>query len=241
MMNEDEIRNTIEQAISLSLRSIVLPGISDAELVRSGFSSEQFNVLVIQLEASGQASLKLRPEIHLFLRISNTDVLEVADRPEFLIQILKGSDQLHALAKTERDWAVAWEEGLRPIKADALRSMREDLQGMGDSLTEDSYAFKAGMVLFASELVGPYVDRIASFLGFSRSFVQVIGTRLVESKIWKGDAVECDKWFDSEKGYTAFLLDLLVAEGRATRQWSKEKGAYRYKNVDVEPRSQFTV
>jgi len=107
--------------------------------------------------------------------------------------------------------------------------MREDLQSMDDSLTEDSYPFKAGMVLLASEMVGPYVDRIATFLGFPTSFVQVIATRLVESKIWEGDEVQCDNWFDPEKGSVAFIADLLLAQGRLTRQWSEEDGAYRYR------------
>src|SRR5215831_16364095 len=114
MMNEETIQETIEQAISVSLQNIVLPGISDAELIRSDFSAEQFNALTTQLEEYRQTSLRLRPEIHLFLRISNNDLLQVTDRPEFLIQVCRDfehSHQLHAVATTERDWAVAWEQG----------------------------------------------------------------------------------------------------------------------------------
>ena len=59
--------------------------------------------------------------------------------------------------------------------------------------------------------------------------MQVVGTRLQEAKIWEGDEVSCESWFDPNKGATAFLLDLLVAEGKLVRRWSEEKKEYAYR------------
>jgi len=42
-----------------------------------------------------------------------------------------------------------------------------------------------------SELVGPYVDRIATFLRYPRSLVQVMEARFQEAKIWEGDGRVC--------------------------------------------------
>jgi hypothetical protein len=63
---------------------------------------------------------------------------------------------------------------------------------MNATLAEDSYPFQAGMVLLASELVGPYIDRIATFLGYVPSFVQVIAARLCEARIWEDDQVRAN-------------------------------------------------
>lgn len=56
---------------------------------------------------------------------------------------------------------------------------------MDETLAEDSYTFQAAMVLLASELVGPYSDRVATFVGYPPSLVQVIAVRLEEAKIWE--------------------------------------------------------
>jgi hypothetical protein len=52
--------------------------------------------------------------------------------------------------------------------------MKEDVWRINATQAEDSYPFHAAMVLLASELLGPYIDRIATFLGYGYvpSFVQ---------------------------------------------------------------------
>lgn len=40
--------------------------------------------------------------------------------------------------------------------------MKEDVWKMNATLTEDSYTFQAAMVLLASAVVGPYLDRYAA-------------------------------------------------------------------------------
>jgi hypothetical protein len=97
------------------------------------------------------------------------------------------------------------------------------------------------MVLLASELVGPYSERIVTFVGYPRGLVQVIGARLQESKIWEGDEVHCEEWFDPQKGAVAFMLDLMVAEGKITRTWSREKKQYVYHENEISAVSDFAV
>ena len=61
-----------------------------------------------------------------------------------------------ALKKTGR-WLG--DEACKPIKRAALQGMRRDVGNMDVSL--GSYAFQAAMTLLASELVGPYADRVS--------------------------------------------------------------------------------
>ena len=89
----------------------------------------------------------------------------------------EGND-FRAMASTSKDWAMALGRGVEPIKQAALQSMRRDVCNIAGDIAEDSYTFQAAMVLLASELVGPYVDRIATFLGYPPSLVQVMAARL---------------------------------------------------------------
>ena len=69
--------------------------------------------------------------------------------------------------------------------------LRRFARGLEGRIPENNYTFQAAMVLAASERVGPYTDRVASFLGYPRGFVQVISGRLTEARIWDGDQVRC--------------------------------------------------
>ena len=199
-------------------------------------SSERLQHLALQLEEHGHGEIRISAEIELFLRVSNTDVLSSIQWAAFRAKVNTEENELHALAIPETDWEFAWQRGIEPIKHDALEGMRRDVRDMNETLEEDSYSFQAAMVLFASELVGPYSDRIAMFLGYPSSLVQLMAARLQEAKIWQDDHVHCDSWFDPEKGAVAFMLDLMVAEGQLLRKWSEEKKQYSYhvpENVEV--------
>lgn len=132
-------------------------------------------------------------------------------------------------------------EGIEPIKEAALEGMRRDLWNVAEILPQDGYPFQAAMVLLASELVGPYVDRIATFLGYPRSLVQVIAARLQEARIWEGEEVRCEGWFDPKDSGIALLLDLMVSEGRLVRHWSEEKNQYTYHVPDIRASSQLAT
>ena len=137
-------------------------------------------------------------------------------------------DHLLAVASSDTNWELAWEHGIEPIKQAALQSLKSDVWAMDEELAEDSYTFRAAMVLLASYMVGPYTDRVATFLGYPVGFVQVIAARLIESGIWAGDEVSSEPWLDPLKGHVSFMLDPMVAEGKFTARWSEEKGQRNY-------------
>jgi hypothetical protein len=173
--------------------------------------------------------------------MSSTDALLSIESAEFLIKLNVDSDNVFAAVSTEKDWETAWKQGIEPIKDPALRSLRTDVRNTTEILDESSYGFQAAMVLFASELVGPYGGCIASFLGYPRCLVQVMGARLQEARIWEGDDVNCEEWFDPQKGAIAFMLDLKVAEGTMIRTWSQERKRYVYRESDVRAVSRLAV
>jgi hypothetical protein len=69
----------------------------------------------------------------------------------------------------------------------------------------------------------------------------VIAARLQEAKIWENDEVRCETWFDPKQRGLAFLLDVMVAEGKLFRRWSEEKKQYTYRESDIRAVSQFAV
>ena len=232
-MELDGIRTAIEKALCACVLDIQLPGIADGEAKPPVVSSEQLQWIAAQLEQHGHGEVKLVVEVELFLRISNTDVLSSIECTEFRVSINAEADHLRAVASSEKDWAKAWERGIEPIKKFTLESMKNDVWNFDATLAESSYTFQAAMVLLASELVGPYVDRIAAFVGYPLGLVQVIAARLHEAKIWESDEVRCERWFDPQKGAVEFLLDLMVAEGKLIRAWSHEKRQYAYREADT--------
>jgi len=235
-MELHSIRSVIEQALLLSVLEVQLEKIADADLKNISISSEQLQHLVSELEQHGHGEVRISVEIELFLRVSNTDVLSSIQWVAFRARVSTEGNELGAVVSPERDWEMAWQRGIEPIKHDALQGMRRDVRNMNETLHEDSYSFQAAMVLFASELVGPYGDRIATFLGYPPSLVQLIAARLQEAKIWQDDDVDCDNWFHPDKGAVAFMLDLMVAEGQLLRKWSEEKKQYSYhvpENMEV--------
>jgi len=240
-MNVDRIRAVMEEAVSVSVHGIQLPGITDAAVKNAAVCSEQLQRVAAQLEQRGHGETSLSAEVELFLRVSNTDVLRLVESTAFRVRVNADGNDLRAVASSEKDWAKAWERGMEPIKQAVLQGMRRDVWNMDETLAEDSYTFQAAMVLFASELVGPYFDRIATFVGYPLALVQVMAARLQEAKIWEGDEVRCESWFDPQKGKIAFLLDLMVAEGKLIRGWSEEKKQYTYHAPDNRAVSHFAV
>src|SRR5271165_3566622 len=191
-MDLDIIRTVIEEAVSVSVQGIQLPGIAGAEIKKVAVSSKQLHRVAAQLEQHGHSEIKLQAEVELFLRISNTDVLSSIECADFRVLVSADGNVLCAVASSEKDWGRAWERGIEPVKQAALQGMRRDVWNMDGTLAEDSYTFQAAMVLLASELVGPYVDRIATFLEYPLELVQVVGARLHEAKIWESDEVRCE-------------------------------------------------
>jgi len=119
--------------------------------------------------------------------------------------------------------------------------MKSDIWNMDESLAEDSYSFQAAMVLFTSEMVGPYVGRIVTLLGYPLGLVQVMAARLHESRIWEGNEVRCEGWFDPQKGAATFIMDCMVAEGKLVHKWFEEKNQFAYHSPDIREPSHLAV
>jgi len=240
-MDLDRIRTVIEEALAVSVQGVQLPGIAEAGVRKAALSSAQLQRVANELDQNGQGEIRFSADVELFLRVSNTDVLGSIECTGFRVRLNADGNDLRAVASTDKDWGMAWERGIEPIKQAALQGMRRDVWNMDETLAENSYTFQAAMVLLASELVGPYFDRIATFVGYPLALVQVIAARLQEARIWEGDEVRGEGWFDPQKGPIAFMLDLLVAEGKFVRTWSKAKKQYVYNEADVKAVSHFAV
>ena len=227
-MNLDGVRATIEKAVSDCVDGIHLPGIASAAVRKVAVSSEQLQRVAAQLEQHGKCEITLSAEVELVLRVSNIDALRSIERTEFRVTVNADAENLLAVASSDTNWELAWEHGVEPIKQAALQSLKNDVWAMDGELAEDSNTFRAAMVLLASYMVGPYTDRVATFLGYPVGFVQVIAARLIQSGIWAGDEVSSEPWLDPQKGHISFMLDLMVAEGTFTARWSEEKGQRSY-------------
>jgi hypothetical protein len=69
-MQLDKIRTAIENAISVSVHEIQLPGIDGADVESVTVPSGQLQLVATQLEQDGQSEIKLSADIELYLRIS---------------------------------------------------------------------------------------------------------------------------------------------------------------------------
>jgi hypothetical protein len=87
---------------------------------------------------------------------------------------------------------------------------------------------RTAMVLLASDFVEPYPDRVATFLGYPVSLVQVIATRLTEARIWEGYEIHCERWYDPQHGRVSFIIDVMIATGHIIRVWMEEKNQHGY-------------
>src|SRR5437867_3711701 len=119
---------------------------------------------------------------------------------------------------------------IRSVIEQALLLSVQEIQfaGIADAALKKVSVSSEQLQHLASELVGPYSDRIATFLGYPLGLVQLMAARLQGAKIWQDDHVHGESWFDPEKGAIAFMLDLMVAEGQLVRRWSEEKKQYSY-------------
>jgi hypothetical protein len=237
----EQIRRVIQDTLTVFVRGIKVPGIAEAALRKAALSLRKLQSIAAQLERHSYGEINVSAEVELFLRMSSMEALLSIESAEFLIKLNRESDDVIATVSTEKDWETAWERGIEAIKDPALQSLRTDVRNMTEIIDESDYGFQAAMVLFASELVGPYEGCLASFLGYPRCLVQVMAARLQEAKIWEGEYVNCGEWFDPQTGTIAFMLDLRVAEGKMIRTWSQERKRYLYRESNVRTVSRFAV
>lgn len=99
---------------------IQLPGIADAAVRNAAVSSAQLQRIAAELEQHGHSEISLSAEVELFLRISNSDVLQTIEATAFRVTVNVDGNDLRAVASNEKDWGMVWERGIEPIKQPAL-------------------------------------------------------------------------------------------------------------------------
>jgi hypothetical protein len=224
------LREKIADAISLSVGSIKCFGIDDAETKNVAISSRHLHQIAAQLERENQMSVAISAEIELFLRLCNSELVASVQFISFRVELWSDDDGIRAAAVNEQEWTATWEKGIAPIKQAVLQSMKRDVWNIDPTLAEDSSTFQIAMILFASEVVGPWSEGIATFLGYPRAIVEVVAARLYEGRIWENGEVRYEKWSDPNIGGTCLFMDLMVAEGSLIRRWSEKDQQFRYFN-----------
>lgn len=89
--------------------------------------------------------------------------------------------------------------------------------------------------------MGPWSDRIATFLGDPPGLVQVVVARLYEDRIWENEEVRSETWFDPHNGGVAFIVDLMVAKGVLIRRRSEEEQQFAYRAAGLPAVSHFAI
>lgn len=228
MTDLNHIRSAVAKAITTYVSRIDVEGIEAAELSSISVDSQDLQQATAKLWDNGHGELVVLADIRIYLRLSNEDVLGSNQQLTFRVSLNGTDGHVLAAAAADASWERAWEGALEPLKPFVLESLRTDVQTINPAWVEGTYGFQAAMVLLASEMLGPYASRISTFLDYSPSLVQVIGSRLYEAGIWEKDEVRCESWFDPLKGGMALRLDIMVAEGKLQRRWSEEHQQFRY-------------
>jgi hypothetical protein len=107
-MDLNKIRTVIEEAVSVSAREIRLPGIVDATIRNVAISTEEVQLVAAQLQEHGRGEIRISAQVELFLHVSNTDLLSSVECTAFHIRVNADGDDLRAVARSEKDWAMAW-------------------------------------------------------------------------------------------------------------------------------------
>lgn len=102
------------------------------------------------------------------------------------------------------------------IESELAFKVRKALAQMDENMVPTSSSYAEAAVLLASFIVGASEDEIASGLGYDRQFVDIVGNRLRNAKIWMAGEVDPRaraRW-ESEGGAVAFSCDVNVALGQ---------------------------
>lgn len=78
--------------------------------------------------------------------------------------------------------------------------------------------FKIASVLLASLVTGPNQERLVSYTGYDKRFVQQVANRCRTNGIWRGKNVNAE-WGSKEDGTLSFIMDLLVVKGLMSRSY----------------------
>lgn len=100
-------------------------------------------------------------------------------------------------------------------KTTPLAKLRKEVQKIAPNLEPDDDAFRAAVVMFAALEHGADEDKLIAFTGEPEDFVNELGRRLRQGKIWDGKKTRAD-WF-KENGTISFWLDVCTGLGFLNR------------------------
>ena len=101
-----------------------------------------------------------------------------------------------------------------PQLGDVIRAEVRQLEHLG--IVEGTPLFDAAVLLLASTVVGPSIQRLAQVTGLSERDIVPRAIRLRRAGTWRDNEVVV-AWEDELSGDQSFLADVLVAEGIAVR------------------------
>lgn len=95
-----------------------------------------------------------------------------------------------------------------------LEVVKAEIHEVADDLGLRNHEFRTAVILLAAALiVGPHVDLLVQFTGYSRMIVAAIARRMRANGLWGDDEVLAAYSFDNDKDKRMFLIHCLVAEG----------------------------
>ena len=97
-----------------------------------------------------------------------------------------------------------------------LKWVKSTVSKMDETMDINSHAFRTAVILLSSAVVGPNINKIAKFTGYSVGAVRQRARNLRANKVWVGSKVSAE-WLDKKNGTVAFLCDCLVADGLLVR------------------------
>jgi len=217
------IRRSVEQELKrINAPSIWYPAVG-------GIFVDDPEQLIHQLQVAKVVEAALVVEVYSLTCILH-DVehgVESRDRDLWRVRLTHTNGKVGAELLSHQAWNPRWLDSLAKQRDIFHRYVERSL-----GVRTNAPIFEGCAILLASELVGPYVDRVAALTGLERSAVERVSLRLRTAEIWGANTVHWQRWYEKPDGRWNFLFDYSVAVGRITRTWSDEVGDYYYKRVD---------
>jgi hypothetical protein len=148
-------------------------------------------------------------------------VEEVSEMKEFY-----EADRRRLAEKEDRE-----REAKSRMKGKTLDEIEAEAKQASPFMAQDEQESEVVRVLLvAAFFVGPNIDRLVSFTGYSRDFIAEISIRMHDSGLWADGEACIGHWFDDEFEWTELGLrqDCLVASGDMVKSYGGENGALAY-------------
>src|ERR1035441_8144561 len=93
-----------------------------------------------------------------------------------------------------------------------LEHVKAGIRELDPDLDPESPEFRTAVILMAAAfVVGPRVDLLVQFTGYSKTFVANIARRMRAYELWGDGKVRTDDWFEGDRVTVMFWTHCLVA------------------------------